>query len=352
MNNKNISFFGLGKLGMDCAEVFAEQYNVSGYDIYPVTSDTVNVCTIEETINKSEWIFIAVPTPHEKEYDGSIPSMHLPVKDFSYDDVKMVLHWINKNAHGPKKIVLISTILPGTARKQLYPMLNKMHTLIYNPYLIAMGTVKWDFVNPEMVIIGAEDGSSEDINKLIDIYEPLMQNKPRYEVGTWEEAEAMKIFYNTYISAKIGIVNMIQDFAMKIGNINVDVVTDALAHSDIRLQSPKYMTAGMGDAGACVLPNFTVTVNDEVITIKDLYESFDESKTNLIESANWSCTAKDQKKIDTVTCRDYSGTIIKLTDGDIIIEATPEHLIPVIRNNKRVIVRADEINESDKLIRL
>jgi UDPglucose 6-dehydrogenase len=44
---------------------------------------------------------------------------------------------------------------------------------------------------------------------------------------------------------------MIQDFAMKIGNINVDVVTDALARSTQRIMGPKYMTAGMGDAGAC-----------------------------------------------------------------------------------------------------
>ena len=38
---------------------------------------------------------------------------------------------------------------------------------------------------------------------------------------------------------------------MKIGNINVDVVTDALARSTMRIMGPKYMTAGMGDAGAC-----------------------------------------------------------------------------------------------------
>jgi len=44
---------------------------------------------------------------------------------------------------------------------------------------------------------------------------------------------------------------MIQDFAMRIGNINVDVVTDALAASNVRIMGPKYMTAGMGDAGAC-----------------------------------------------------------------------------------------------------
>jgi UDPglucose 6-dehydrogenase len=79
----------------------------------------------------------------------------------------------------------------------------------------------------------------------------MMKNSPRYVTGTWEECEAIKIFYNTFISAKVGIVNMIQDFAVKIGNINVDVVTDALAASTMRIMGPKYMTAGMGDAGAC-----------------------------------------------------------------------------------------------------
>jgi UDPglucose 6-dehydrogenase len=78
-----------------------------------------------------------------------------------------------------------------------------------------------------------------------------MQNDPRYEVGTWDECEAIKIFYNTFISAKVGLVNMIQDFALRIGNINVDVVTNALARSTMRIMGPKYMTAGMGDAGAC-----------------------------------------------------------------------------------------------------
>ena len=50
---------------------------------------------------------------------------------------------------------------------------------------------------------------------------------------------------------KIGFVNMIQDVAEKQGNINVDVVTKALADSKQRIISKKYMTAGMGDGGAC-----------------------------------------------------------------------------------------------------
>ena len=248
----NIGFIGLGKLGLDCAEVFAEKHTVRGYDIYPRVSDSVKVCSIEETVNESEWIFIAVPTPHEEGYDGSVPSSHMTPKDFGHDAVKQSLEAVNAHARSPKKIVLISTVLPGTTRRHFIPLLDKQHQFLYNPYLIAMGSVKWDMVNPEMVMIGTEDGNPNALaGELIDLYKTIMKNDPRYEIGTWDECEAIKIFYNTFISAKVGLVNMIQDFAMRIGNINVDVVTNALAKSTMRIMGPKYMTAGMGDAGAC-----------------------------------------------------------------------------------------------------
>jgi UDPglucose 6-dehydrogenase len=249
--SNNIGFIGLGKLGLDCAEVFAEKYTVRGYDIYPRESELVKVCNIEEVVSKSDWIFIAVPTPHTEGYDGSVPSSHMEPKDFGHDAVKDALVKVNKFATTPKRVVLISTVLPGTTRRHFATLLDKKHQFLYNPYLIAMGSVKWDMANPEMVMIGTETGDADEMRDLIDIYRPLMKNNPRYVTGTWDECEAIKIFYNTFISAKVGLVNMIQDFALKIGNINVDVVTDALAQSNMRIMGPKYMTAGMGDAGAC-----------------------------------------------------------------------------------------------------
>lgn len=247
-----IGFIGLGKLGLDCAEVFAEKYTVYGYDVEPRTSDSVIVGTAEKTIRNSDWIFIAVPTPHAEGYDGSVPSSHMEPRDFGHDAVKDAIIKINEYADRPKKVVLISTVLPGTTRRHFISLLDSKHQFLYNPYLIAMGSVKWDMVNPEMVMIGTEDGNPNTLaHELIEIYRPLMQNDPRYEIGTWDECEAIKIFYNTFISAKVGIANMIQDFAMRIGNINVDVVTNALARSTMRIMGPKYMTAGMGDAGAC-----------------------------------------------------------------------------------------------------
>ena len=250
---EKIGFIGIGKLGLDCAEVMAENHEVRGYDVAPRTSNTVKVCDIAELVSESDWIFIAVPTPHTEGYDGSVPSSHMEPKDFGHDAVIDAINKVNQYANGvSKKVVLISTVLPGTTRRKFITLLDPVHQFLYNPYLIAMGSVKWDMANPEMVIIGTEDGSLTGVaGELIDLYKTIMNNDPRYEVGTWDECESIKIFYNTFISAKVGLVNMIQDFALRIGNINVDVVTNALARSTMRIMGPKYMTAGMGDAGAC-----------------------------------------------------------------------------------------------------
>jgi UDPglucose 6-dehydrogenase len=148
-------------------------------------------------------------------------------------------------------LVLISTVLPGTTRKEFVPSITNTR-FIYNPYLIALGSVKYDMVNPEMLIIGTDNGfETGDAKMLCDFYNTLMENNPRVVVGTWDECECIKVFYNTFISVKIGLVNMMQDVAMKQGNINVDVVSTALAESTMRIMGPKYMTAGMGDAGGC-----------------------------------------------------------------------------------------------------
>jgi UDPglucose 6-dehydrogenase len=142
-------------------------------------------------------------------------------------------------------------VLPGTIRKEFVSLFSNFR-FIYNPYLIAMGTVKWDMVNPEMVIIGTEDGTTTgDAKLLIDFYKTFVKSETRYEVGTWDEAEGIKIFYNTFISTKVALVNMIQDVAEKNGNMNVDVVTGALERSTQRILGPAYMKAGMGDGGGC-----------------------------------------------------------------------------------------------------
>jgi UDPglucose 6-dehydrogenase len=101
-------------------------------------------------------------------------------------------------------------------------------------------------------MIGTKNGEINSYaKKMQKFYAELSGKDVRTEFGTWEEVEAMKIFYNTFISTKLGLVNMIQDVAQKLGHMNVDRVTSALANSNKRITSSRYMKPGMGDGGAC-----------------------------------------------------------------------------------------------------
>ena len=248
----SIGFIGVGKLGQACAEMVAEVHDVVGYDVEPREPENFTmVSDLKDAVRGQDIVFVAVQTPHDPQYDGKAPTSHLPNKDFDYTLVKQVLSEVNEVATQEQLVVLISTVLPGTVRRELIPLIPNAR-FIYNPYLIAMGTVKWDMVNPEMVMIGTEDGSETgDAKELVDFYKTIMQNDPRYVIGTWDECECIKVFYNTFISAKVSLVNMIQDVAEKQGNINAEVVCDALATSDRRIMGPGYMKPGMGDGGAC-----------------------------------------------------------------------------------------------------
>jgi UDPglucose 6-dehydrogenase len=252
-----IGFIGLGKLGMPCAEAIVDKgFDVTGYDIVPKSSDKITIKqTIKDLVEDRDIVFVATPTPHEDGYDGREPTSDKEVKDFNYDAVKDTLKRLNDLCDAQQTVVLISTVLPGTIRRELAPLMTNTG-LVYNPYLIAMGTVADDMVNPEMIMIGTEWGLKGELCRqrselLESFYNVVCDDFPRVEFGTWEEVESMKIFYNTFISNKIALVNMIQDVAEKIGNMDVDKVTQALAKSTKRIVSPAYMKAGMGDGGAC-----------------------------------------------------------------------------------------------------
>ena len=248
-----IGFIGVGKLGKEAAEVMYEAgHDVLGYDTKIVEGCKHEMTWILEDVCKhGEIIFIAVPTPHHPDYDGSQPIAHLEPKDFDYSIVKSILEEINEYTTKDQLVVLISTVLPGTTRREFIPLV-KNYRFIYNPYLIAMGTVKEDMKKPEMVIIGTEDGTETgDAKLLTDFYNTFIDSNTRYEIGTWDDAEAIKIFYNTFISTKLGLVNMIMDVAEKNGNMDADVVCGALERSTKRIMGPSYMKPGMGDGGSC-----------------------------------------------------------------------------------------------------
>jgi len=267
--NKKVAFIGAGKLGQPVADVMNEYYDVHIHDI-KMNTDMAEVC------KDAEMIFIAVPTPHHENYGGEKPTYNLPAMDFDYSSLEDVLIDLNDYAAPNALVTVISTVLPTTFRNRLIDI-PENYRLAYNPYLIAMGTVKEDFLNPEMMIAG---GDEDDIKELKEFYKPIITTKVRWETGSYEEAECIKVFYNTFISMKISFVNMIQDVAMEIGHTDANMVCNALAKSKKRIISEKYMKPGLGDGGPChPRDNIALKSLSEELKLKyDLFSSVMEAR--------------------------------------------------------------------------
>jgi len=270
-SNLRVGFIGLGKLGLPVAlAIESRGKNVIGYDIdknvykyiqdknIPYNEQHVNKLlqdtrielanSIEGVVKKTDLIFCAIQTPHDPRFEGD-RLLSENRADFDYSYLKKAIKEIVAVADNLNKkinLVVISTCIPGTFKKEIKKLLSPNVNYIYNPFFIAMGTVINDFYNPEFVLIGKDEG---DVTPLVNFYK-LTLNSPKFVITDITTAEGIKVFYNTFITAKTVLGNIYGEFAHKLG-MNVDDIYEALSLATNRLLSPKYLKSGVGDGGGC-----------------------------------------------------------------------------------------------------
>jgi UDPglucose 6-dehydrogenase len=284
----NVGMVGLGKLGLPVAYAMASQgLDVYGYD--PVVTGPPEDCSheeglaelvefaghrlhfasLQEVVRACDVIFVAVQTPHDPRFEGVTP---LPEEraDFDYRYLKQAIVQVegaafHMNRHRDITVVVISTVLPGTMQRDIVPLLHGI-PLVYNPSFIAMGTTISDFLDPEFVLIGGDvEGKVAGVYEAAEIaWRPRMYEDTSREVATQaaqhlhsviretsiQNAELIKVAYNTFIGLKIAFANTLMEVCHKT-NCDVDEVTGALKLAHRRLISPAYMDGGMGDGGGC-----------------------------------------------------------------------------------------------------
>jgi UDPglucose 6-dehydrogenase len=257
-----VGFLGLGKLGLPVAlAIESKGHYVCGTDISEETIENIQkkkigykeiwvdeylkntnleVFDIKGVVKNSDIIFVPIQTPHEEKYEG-ITRIPKERADFNYqyliDGMKKLSDEIDKNGKN-KIVIIISTVLPGTIRRELKPFLSDKIQLCYNPFFIAMGSTMKDFLHPEFVLFGVDNLAAYKVCK--EFYKSIT-NAPLYET-TIENAELIKVSYNTLISTKIAFSNTIMELCH---------ITNALKLANRRLISGHYMDGGMGDGGGC-----------------------------------------------------------------------------------------------------
>lgn len=202
--------------------------------------------SLEEIASVCDIVFVAVQTPHDTRYEGT---RRLPEErvDFEYSYLRNALQSLSAVCTKPLPTVIISTVLPGTIRREIIPILSPQIRLCYNPYFIAMGTVAYDCLHPEFILLG---NHHEETSRLVTDFYATICDAPVFSTSI-ENAELIKVTYNTIITTKTVIGNTIMELCSKLPNTNCDTVVEALSLANRRIISPAYYRGGMGDGGGC-----------------------------------------------------------------------------------------------------
>ena len=197
---KKIGIIGKGFVGSAVEFGFSAQTGgdseVRIYDKDPSKSTH----SLEETVNKSDIIFLSVPTP--SNFDGSI---HVGILESALSD-------IDKVYNGNAIILIRSTIVPGTTSnlQKQFPSLN----LVFNPEFLTERSARYDFINQSRFILG---GKKEHTDKVKDLYQWRFGNTGAYIQTNFETAEMIKYMNNCYFATKVSFMNEMKLVADKCG---------------------------------------------------------------------------------------------------------------------------------------
>lgn len=236
--NKNsgntAGIIGYGFVGEATAKGFAsnKENNVFWYDKFKESPNT-----LDEVIDKSDFIFICLPTPMFRDYSG---------QDISI--VEGVIEEIAPKLSGTAKILIIkSTVLPGTTQKfqEKYPDIN----FAMNPEFLTQAKANEDFLKPARTVIGASN--EETRKRVMNLYKSILEDQEYFLVGL-TEAEMIKYMSNLMLASKVLLANEFYELSEKIGANYKDVYkaveADPRIGTHLNVPGPD---GDLGFGGAC-----------------------------------------------------------------------------------------------------
>ena len=235
---------------------------VKVYDVLPERS----MNTLDETVNDSDFIFVSVPTPMNK--NGSI----------SLKFINEVFKNVNGvNCRDDNIFILKSTVVPGTTEKlqEKYPNLN----IVFNPEFLTEKSARLDFINQDRVVLGGDKLYTSQVAKLFDErfkYCHIIQTD-------FKTAEMIKYFSNIFFAVKVSFANEMKLMCESIG-ANWDTALEGFV-ADGRIGDSHLNVPGpdgkFGFGGSCfpkdinAFMTFAKSIGVDVNTIKGAW------KTNL-----------------------------------------------------------------------
>lgn len=266
----NISFIGLGKLGLPLACLLAKNNKVLFVDKNEFVLDKLNRKELpffepglEDLFNQSSDNIIGITSSYNRvvqDTDAVIILVNTQLGDSGYasDFVESAARDIALNLRDRDSyftIILSSTVLPGTINNKLIPMIESVSGkkykdgfgFTYVPDFVKLGSVVIDFQSPEFFLVGSNYDIDYTITK--KIFKGLHVNDCKEFKTTMEEAEVAKVALNSYIVNKICFANFLGILCEGLENVNVHNITNVIGND--RRISPFFFKSGTPYGGTC-----------------------------------------------------------------------------------------------------
>jgi len=238
-----IGIVGNGYVGTATGTGFATsaENQIFSYDKYKECSHT-----LDEVVEKSDFIFICVPTPIFSDYSGMDMSI-----------VEEVIGEVAERVDGSGKIIIIkSTSLPGTTKKmaEKYPQVD----FAMNPEFLTQKNANADFLKPFRTVIGCE--KPEVGEKVKALYQTILPPDQKYIITDTTSAELAKYMSNLMLASKVLLANEFYDLSQKVGanynDVQKAVETDPRIGTHLGVPGPD---GDRGFGGAC-FPKDTIGI--------------------------------------------------------------------------------------------
>ena len=241
---KNIAVAGTGYVGLSIATLLSQHHRVMAVDVIPEKVEKINNRVspiqddyIEKYLAEKELNLTATLDGETAYKDADFvviaaPTNYDPVKNyFDTSHVEEVIDLVR--SVNPKAVMVIKSTIPVGYCEGLYRKYGKDLRLLFSPEFLRESKALYDNLYPSRIIVGCPKDTvadnAEELAEAARTFAGLLQEGALKEnIDTLfmglTEAEAVKLFANTYLALRVSYFNELDTYAEMKGLNTVDII--------------------------------------------------------------------------------------------------------------------------------